>query len=298
MLRMSDDDWLTSWTDDPDRLVPGGPARGQGHAPAPARTPHLHLLGPRLGRPGQLRGLQVRRSAWPGRWPASSGRAPSPPTWWRRLRRDRHDRRAHRRAEERDQGAGPAGSLCEARGGRRGRDLARLRRRGVRHRGGHPGRRRPRHGALQQPYDVRLDSRQGKGRDGHPRRQDPGGRGDDGQLHRLRDGRGGPGAGRHGAHLQLRAGAGHHQADRQAASGRRPGAGARRDRPPSTSSGSPTWFGSTSTASTASCTRSPTATPRPCSAAGSSTGRGRTWRRPSRCRRTPSSRSPSPAARS
>ncbi len=87
------------------RSTPTSPApTGSPSAPcggmmrAAARPDHLHLLGrraARLGRPGQLRGVQGRAwSASPGRSPASSGSrnitanvvAPG-------LRRDRHDRR-------------------------------------------------------------------------------------------------------------------------------------------------------------------------------------------------------------
>ena len=64
------------------------------------------------------------------------------------LRRDRHDRRAHRRAEGRDQGAGAAPAVRDDRRGRRRGDVAGRRRRGVRHRGRDPGRRRTRNGAL------------------------------------------------------------------------------------------------------------------------------------------------------
>ena len=64
------------------------------------------------------------------------------------LRGDRHDRRAHRRAEGSDQGTGAAAAVCDAgRGGGRG-DVAGRRRSGVRDRSGHPCGRRTRNGAL------------------------------------------------------------------------------------------------------------------------------------------------------
>ena len=85
--------------------------------------------------------------------------------------------------------------------------VAGRRRRRLRDRGRDPGRRRTRNGALSIVASTGiLDGKR------HP------GRGrDHGQLDRLRDREGRAGAGRHRAHLQLRAGARHHPADRQAA---------------------------------------------------------------------------------
>ena len=194
-----------------------------------------------------------------------------------------------KKAEHQD--AGPARPLRHARRGRgRGAWLA-SRRGGVHHRRRHPGRRRPRHGPLT-PTPLKGHIH------GHSRRQtDPGRRRHDGLVDRLRDRQGGAGAGRDGADLELRPGAEHHQADRQAAADRTTRARARRHR------------------------RVP---PRPVARPGARARRrarrrrarhrlrqpgdhprrevprpvpGRTWRRRCRCRRTPSSRWPRPACR-
>ena len=161
--------------------------------------------------------------------------------------------------------AGAAGPLRRTRRDRLGRDLAGRRRRGVRHRGRDPGRRRTRNGALTIDHDQARHRHSG-------RQADPGRRRDDGQLDRLRHGQGRPGAGRHRADLQLRPRAGHHPPDRQAAAGRAAGARARRHRRRAPGRAARRRSASTSTGSTGSCTRSPTATRRPCSAASSSTG--------------------------
>ena len=89
----------------PHRHLPPGQARRQGHAPAAARPDHPDLLGrrpARLRRPGQLRRLQGRSRR---HGPLAGPRARQPLDHHQRrrarLRRDRHDRRAHRRAEGR-----------------------------------------------------------------------------------------------------------------------------------------------------------------------------------------------------
>ena len=101
------------------------------------------------------------------------------------------------------------------RGGRRGR-LPRWPGRGIRHRRGDPGRRRPRHGSLEETTD------------GHSRRQaDPGDRRAHRRLDRLPRGARGAGAGRdRGAHRVPPADPG--GADRQAAAAAGPGDRARR----------------------------------------------------------------------
>ena len=174
--------------------------------------------------------------------------------------------------------------------------LAGVRRCGIRHRGRHPGRRRTRNGALTS-HDHYDDGRQGH-RHGNPRRQAHPGRGrDDGLLHRLRDRQGRPGAGRHRAHLQLRPRARHHPAHRQAAAQRAAGARARRHR-----RGAPRRPGRPGArARRRPRRRRPLDRLRqPRDAARRQVPRrplGRTSRRPCRSRRTPSSRSPSPAGR-
>ena len=113
LLRMSRRRLVVGHRHQPHRLVPAGQAGRQGHAAAAPRPDRLHLLGgraARLGRPGQLRRLaRPGWSAWPARWPASSAR--------RSITANvvapgfvETDMTAvlHRRAEERDQGPGPA----------------------------------------------------------------------------------------------------------------------------------------------------------------------------------------------
>ena len=60
----------------------------------------------------------------------------------------------------------PLGRYATDRRGRLGGAVARLRRRGLRHRGGHPGRRRPRHGPLTHSPVEHVDNHNQKEYDG------------------------------------------------------------------------------------------------------------------------------------
>ena len=236
ILRMSEDDWSSVIDTNLTGSFRLAKRAAKGMLRAQAWPDHLHLLGrraARLGRPGQLRGLQVRpRRNGPVARPRARQPIDHDQRGGPRLRRDRHDRRAHRRPEGRHQDAGAARSLRLARRGRLGRHLAGLRR----CRPTSPGRSSRSTAAsawaTERPllHDHSRRRRQGH-RHGNPRRQAHPRRGcDDGLVDRLRDGQGRTGAGRHRAHLQLRPRPRHHPAHRQATAQRATGARARRHR--------------------------------------------------------------------
>ena len=189
-----------------------------------------------------------RRPAW------SAWLGPSPASWvaghhgqrrCARLRGDRHDGGAHPSSAAPRSTPGAARPLRNDRRDRRGGHLAGIGRRGLHHRGRDPGRRRTRNGAL----------------NGHPRRQaDPGRRRHDGLPRSASRWPGSPRSKARPCCLPTSAARSGSPNGRQAAA--RPTAGARARRAPTTSTSprSPTRSASTSTASTAWCTPSPTAT--------------------------------------
>ena len=139
----------------PDRLLPAVPsARAKGMLRLRRGPDHLHLLGGRAARLGPARSTTPRArpawSAWPARWPASSAAARSPPTSWRPgfVETDMTAVLPEDAQKAAYKAADPAAALRAPGRGRRGGRLARLRRRGLRHRRRDPGRRRPRHGPL------------------------------------------------------------------------------------------------------------------------------------------------------